>query len=84
MQMAETEDYCTAVPDRFNSYDMSGCCKIHDEDYENQSGRWEADCYFYKCLKQTTCLPIALVYFIGVRLFGWYPYWKHGRRKDLS
>jgi len=26
-------DYCTLAPDRIKSYDLSGCCLLHDEGY---------------------------------------------------
>lgn len=42
-------DYCTAVPDRLKTYDMSGCCKLHDMDYEKQiKSRKQADTDFYE------------------------------------
>jgi hypothetical protein len=27
---------CSFVPDKIGSYDMSGCCLIHDDDYRQQ------------------------------------------------
>ena len=37
------EDYCTVVPDRYKDYDMSGCCAMHDDDYDGQVGKLKAD-----------------------------------------
>ncbi len=33
--MAEKKNYCTMFPDRIRDIDISGCCMVHDEDYEN-------------------------------------------------
>jgi hypothetical protein len=42
-------DYCTLVPDAVLSYDLSVCCKIHDELYESQHvSRKAADTIFYE------------------------------------
>lgn len=41
-------NWCTAVPDKLGKYDMSGCCKIHDEDYVTKiKSRKQADEDFY-------------------------------------
>jgi hypothetical protein len=40
-------DYCTHAPDRIKSYDLSGCCKMHDDDYtEKIKSRLQADLDF--------------------------------------
>lgn len=39
--------HCTGVPDRFLDYDMTGCCEMHDIDYEERKkSRAEADADF--------------------------------------
>ena len=40
------KDWCSVVPDRWKSYDMSGCCMLHDFDYEDQVGKVKADMAF--------------------------------------
>lgn len=41
-------NWCTAVPDKIGRYDMSGCCEIHDHDYEQKvKSRKRADEDFY-------------------------------------
>ena len=38
------EDHCTLFWDVWNDTDISGCCLVHDEDYENGLvSRKEAD-----------------------------------------
>ena len=64
-------DHCTAVPDKLSSYDMAGCCYIHDIDYNEQvKTRYQADIDFYHCLRRVAPWWIAVVYFVGVRIFG--------------
>lgn len=71
------DDHCTAVPDRWKSYDMSGCCLIHDEDYAaGTKTRLEADIDFYWCLRRVAPHWIAVAYYVGVRAFGWIFYQK--------
>lgn len=78
------KDYCTVVPDRWKDYDMSGCCKLHDEAYEEGTNRAKADKDFFMCLR-ATCNPwIAWTYYIGVRVFGWIPWIIHMVRKRLN
>lgn len=37
-------DFCTASPDSPFGYDISGCCALHDQRYEEQTTtRLEAD-----------------------------------------
>lgn len=41
------KDYCTLAPDKFKTYDMTGCCLLHDIDYEEQTKtRKQADLDF--------------------------------------
>jgi hypothetical protein len=41
------KDYCSFSPDRPLNYDISFCCKLHDEDYEDQVlSRLECDLKF--------------------------------------
>lgn len=59
-------DYCTGVPDG----SAAPCCKQHDLDYINRVDRKTADINFFKCLWRKGLHVRAVVYFIGVRLFG--------------
>ncbi len=51
------------------------CCEAHDFHYSAMStiSRYEADKHLYKCVKQKS-RPIAILMFIGVRLFGYNNY----------
>lgn len=73
----EKFDGCTAVPD----FDFGEtCCNRHDFDYlTKRVTRAEADLKFYRCVKRSGKPIIAAVYYVGVRLFGWY-FWN--RKKD--
>lgn len=65
-------NYCSGIFDRIGDYDLSGCCKVHDEDYDDPNvTRLEADLWFRSCLEKTSNKLIAYIYFIGVRTFGW-------------
>lgn len=53
----------------------SGCCKRHDRRYANKRlTRYQADKLLYRCIKRKSNALVASIYFIGVRLFGWYYY----------
>lgn len=43
------KDHCTLFFDKIGDYDISGCCLVHDEDYENPDvTRKEADIWLRK------------------------------------
>lgn len=81
-------DYCSGVPDYPH---MRPACKDHDEDYKNQIGKWKADWKFAKRgwenatgytkkYKRVWARSIAVGYYIGVTLFGWWAYYKSGKK----
>ena len=47
------KDYCSAFPEKVNGIDISECCKQHDDDCTEGSGKSFKQTYadFYKCLK---------------------------------
>lgn len=50
------------------------CCDFHDRRYANQRlTRYQADKLLYRCVAKKS-KPMALIMFIGVRLFGWIRY----------
>ena len=62
-------DGCTFAIDTDNTY-IAGL--IHDFLYEYKPvSRWMADKIFYRILRDSK-FELSLVYYIGVRLFGWY------------
>ena len=69
-------DYCTGVPD--GSARM--CCRRHDEDYAAKVPRAEADRRFRRCLRRSKMPIRSMVYWVGVRLFGWWFYHQIGDR----
>lgn len=87
------QDNCSGVPE----FNMSSCCKKHDEDYTLTS-KWRADwnlllCGYKKAATYTWnrteigyklfTYTIATIYFTGVSLFGWIHYFnaQKSRRK---
>ncbi len=70
--MNNGRDYCTLWFDRLGDYDISGCCLIHDEEYEDPHiPREEADENLRKCVNQVTKSNIGNIMYVGVRAFGW-------------
>jgi hypothetical protein len=76
-------DSCNFVPDSFGAAIFTGACDHHDDCYSSSTSRLECDRIFLEELTNTcamayalqptmrlTCLTIAGIYFIGVRLFG--------------
>ncbi len=55
---------------------------IHDALYSSEMvSRKEADDIFYRILrKDGNSIPKSFLYWLGVRLFGWYTYLKHTKR----
>jgi hypothetical protein len=42
------KDHCTFAPDFIDSFDLSGCCLMHDEEYEDKTiSKFRADLNFY-------------------------------------
>lgn len=68
----KASNWCTLWPDRWINYDYSACCKIHDEDYANPGiSRWDADLALCQCVAKHANTTMAVVMFLGLRLFGW-------------
>ncbi len=41
------KSYCTLAPDKIKTYDLFGCCKMHDDDYSAKiKSRLQADLDF--------------------------------------
>lgn len=82
-------DYCSGVPDFRH---MKTCCKSHDDDYANQTGKWKSDWLFVKCGwtraneystgKKIWAKTVAVGYYVGVTLFGWLPYYNAGKKNN--
>jgi hypothetical protein len=66
-------------PDKINTYDLAGCCLLHDEDYDNQAGFIASNWRLYQCIRQSSPAWLALVMLAGTTLFGWYFYIKAKR-----
>ena len=65
------DNHCTASPDGT----WGTCCKRHDKRYENKRlTRYQADKLLYRCIKRYSNAIIGSIYWLGVRLFGWYFY----------
>lgn len=64
------EDQCTFAPD----LDVGSCCAAHDIAYAvggNEFDRYDADVDFYYCIRAKNRPIVAVIYYIGVRTFGW-------------
>ena len=79
----EKIDYCSGVPD-FPS--IASCCEQHDKDYTN-IGKFRADWRFFACMnskasdydkvsKKAFIHTVAGIYYLGVSIFGWLPYFR--------
>lgn len=76
------DDCCTLAPD----LDVRDCCRLHDAAYDSGAqSRFAADRDLLRCIAarkpQLIHWPIAAIYFVGVRAFGWM-FWRACRRKD--
>ncbi len=75
MKHKKKSDGCTGVPDLC----FRKCCTLHDKDYANKQGKIRSDWMFFRCMLGSTNNPvfkfIALTYYIGVSLFGWFWYY---------
>lgn len=68
---------CTLFPD--STY--ADCCKLHDTLYRIGEDRAGADQELLICVAQNGRPWLAVMMFLGVRLFGW-PFWlRHKWRK---
>jgi len=74
------QDWCTLSPDGCWG---DPCCKRHDKRYENKRlTRKQADELLRRCiLRKSGDGLIANIYYYGVRMFGWYFYWKANNKK---
>ena len=79
--MNKKKDYCTFVFDKIGNYDLSGCCAVHDEDYDNPDvSRKDADVWMKQCIEKQSTPTIAKIYYAGVRAFGWFFRWRALRK----
>jgi RHS repeat-associated protein len=73
------KDYCTGVPDRVGGVDISGACQAHDDCYGSDTSRSTCDARLARdiydaCRRKGdagVCGALSMVYFSGVRTFGW-------------
>lgn len=80
MILTNAKDYCTLFFDKIGDYDISGCCIMHDEEYEDfDIPREVADENLRLCVNQTTKSKIGNIMFLGVRVFGWFFWWWYRR-----
>ena len=92
MMYKKKKDYCTLFFEKIGDYDISGCCKMHDEDYENQlKPRKEADKDLRLCVNRVSHSKVGNVMLVGVRLAGWiFWYWhkfskyKKSKKKSIN
>jgi hypothetical protein len=81
------------VPDAPLGLELHTCCAAHDRAYENPGLRSRADCDFeffddmidvvreHAGLKRTLFTRIVIWYFTGVRMFGWFAWWRCRKRE---
>lgn len=75
---------CNCVPD----LNLEKCCRVHDFRYWSHPHRLsyferkEADQEFRDCIKEKGHPYIAVLYYLGVRLFGWLFYYTDPRGKN--
>jgi phospholipase A2-like protein len=88
----EQTDSCNFVPDSFGLANFTSACDAHDTCYRNTQGisRLACDLAFFALLRSAcdvysmqpglrlTCLTVATIYFVGVRLFGTRSYTGNG------
>jgi len=85
--MKPFKDWCSGVPE----FNIASCCEGHDNDYENLN-KFVADWRFVKCgwskansytsvHKRLFTRTVATTYYIGVSIFGWWPYYKAQKKK---
>lgn len=71
-------DGCSYVPDHNGA--VHSCCDRHDYAYRDQKlSRWLADKNMFNCIRKTGHPIIASIYWLGVRLGGWYT-WRKFRK----
>jgi hypothetical protein len=76
-------DSCTAVPDNFGAADFTDACAAHDLCYATAVNRAQCDLLLFDALRTAcydvyryqpglllTCYTVAVIYYVGVRLFG--------------
>ena len=62
----EKKDYCTWFPESWRGVDISGCCKIHDDNCGTHS--------FYKCLRAKIGRVPSAIIAVGGGLGCWVKY----------
>lgn len=65
-------DGCSMSPD----LTFAECCVTHDIDYSlGEITRAESDRKLRQCISSKGYPYLSVVYWVGVRLFGWFPYY---------
>lgn len=75
------EDFCTLFPDNILGYDISQCCKAHDDAYLGVIPKYKADIELMQCVANveegSVILPlVGSLMFLGVTCFGFMFYKK--------
>jgi hypothetical protein len=74
--MPGDRDGCTLAPD----FDITDCVDIHDAAYAAQDApRRDAGRALGSCVAQKRGWPLACLYWLGTRLFGWLWWRRVGR-----
>ena len=72
--------HCTLAPDKI-IFDVSKCCKKHDIEYQTDMTKFEADKNLFKCMIKKKAIFTAIIYFLGVSIFG-HRYYKKAQKQS--
>lgn len=80
-----TTDGCSFAP----NFNFRDCCEEHDQDYAkahrtNEKKRAKADRKLRLCIKCKGWKYLCWLYWLGVRIFGWIPFWILSKRKPVD
>ena len=77
-----SSDGCSSAPD----FDFGAtCCLAHDRDYfEGTKTRRVADRDMRRCIAEKGYIVLPWVYWLGVRVGGWYAWAKHRRAERVE
>jgi hypothetical protein len=73
-------DYCSYSPDYIFGVYVGLACQLHDIDYQTHRVsrlRADWDLFINMCRIRWWLAPIALIYFLMVRCFGWIAWKQH-------
>jgi len=77
---AMTDWECSSSPEG-NWHD---CCVVHDYDYIEGTNKWVADFKLARCIVKKGHPGVALVYYAAVTVFGWKPYLRYKRLREMA